>query len=43
MDKFAKLIAELDYYKLPDIVLLLQLYNEGKLDTLLNQKLQEHE
>ena len=43
MDKFAKLIAELDYYKLPDIILLLQLYNEGKLDTLLNQKLQEHE
>jgi hypothetical protein len=43
MDKFAKLVADLDYYKLPDIVLLLQLYNEGKLDTLLNQKLQEHE
>jgi hypothetical protein len=43
MDKFAKLVAELDYYKLPDIVMLLQLYNEGKLNTLLNQKLQEHE
>jgi hypothetical protein len=43
MDKFAKLVADMDYYKLPDIVLLLQLYNEGKLDTLLNQKLQEHE
>ena len=43
MDKFAKLVADLDYYKLPDIVLLLKMYNEGKLDTLLNQKLQEHE
>ena len=45
MDKFAKLIAELDYYKLPDIVMLLELYNEGKLDTLLkfHQKLQQHE
>lgn len=45
MDKFAKLIAELDYYKLPDIVFLLELYNEGKLETILklHQKLQEHE
>jgi hypothetical protein len=39
MDKFTKLIAELNYYKLPEIVLLLEMYNEGKLDTLLNQKL----
>jgi hypothetical protein len=49
MDTFAKLIAELDYYKLPDIIYLLELYNEGKLDTTLNttlklhQKLTEHE
>ncbi len=45
MNTFTKLIAELDYYKLPDIVMLLKMYNEGKLDTLLklNQKLQEHE
>lgn len=43
MDKFAKLVADTDYYKLPDIVMLLEMYNEGKLDTLLNQKLQEHE
>jgi hypothetical protein len=43
MDTFTKLVAQLDYYKLPEINLLIQLYNEGKLDTLLNQKLQEHE
>lgn len=45
MDKFTKLVAELDYYKLPDIVMMLQLYNEGELDTVLktNQKLQTHE
>jgi hypothetical protein len=45
MDTFAKQIAQLDYYKLPDIVVLLDLYNEGKLDTLLkfHQKLKEHE
>ena len=45
MGAFTKLIAELDYYKLPDIVMLLELYNEGKLDTLLkfHQKLQQHE
>jgi hypothetical protein len=43
MDTFTKLVAQLDYYKLPEINLLIQLYNEGKLDTLLNQTLQEHE
>jgi hypothetical protein len=43
LDTFTKLVAQLDYYKLPEINLLIQLYNEGKLDTLLNQKLQEHE
>jgi hypothetical protein len=45
MDKFAKLIAEMDYYRLPDIVFLLELYNQGKLETLLkfHQKLQEHD
>lgn len=37
MDKFVKSIAQLDYYKLPEINLLLELYNEGKLDELLNQ------
>jgi hypothetical protein len=45
MERFTKLIAELDYYKLPEINLLLELYNDGKLDKVLNtnQKLQEHE
>ena len=43
MDTFTKLVAQLDYYKLPEINLLIQLYNEGKLDTLLNQTLQKHE
>jgi hypothetical protein len=43
MDTFTKLVAQLDYYKLPEINLLIKLYNEGKLDTLLNQTLQEHE
>ena len=43
MDQFAKLIATIDYYKLPDIIYLLELYNEGKLDTLIkfHQKLEE--
>ena len=43
MDQFAKLIATIDYYKLPDIIYLLELYNEGKLDTLIkfHQKLKE--
>ena len=45
MDKFVKSIAQLDYYKLPEINMLLELYNEGKLDTTLkfHQKLKEHE
>jgi hypothetical protein len=43
MDTFTKLVAQLDYYKLPEINLLIKLYNEGKLDTLLNQTLQKHE
>ena len=43
MDTFTKLVAQLDYYKLPEINLLIQMYNEGKLDTLLNQTLQKHE
>ena len=41
MDKFVKSIAQLDYYKLPEINLLLELYNEGKLDELLNQTTQK--
>ena len=45
MDTFTKLVANLDYYKLPEINLLIELYNEGKLDTTLkfHQKLKEHE
>lgn len=45
MDTFTKLVAKLDYYKLPEINLLIELYNEGKLDTTLkfHQKLKEHE
>lgn len=41
MDKFVKSIAQLDYYKLPEINLLLELYKEGKLDELLNQTTQK--
>lgn len=41
MDKFVKSIAQLDYYKLPEINLLLELYNDGKLDELLNQTTQK--
>lgn len=43
MDTFVKLIAQMDYYKLPEIVYLIELYNEGKLDTILkfHQKLKE--
>lgn len=42
MDKFTKSIAELEYYKLPDINLLIDLYNEGKLEALItfNKKLE---
>jgi len=45
MDKFTKLLADISYYKLPDINLLLQLYNEGKLESLikLHQKPKENE
>jgi len=43
MDTFTKLIANLDYYKLPEINLLIELYNEGELDTILKSKLKEHE
>lgn len=35
MDDFTKLISKLDYYKLPDINLLIELYNEGKLDSII--------
>lgn len=43
LDKFASQLALIDYYKLPDINLLLELYSEGKLDTLIkfHQKLKE--
>jgi hypothetical protein len=45
LDKFAKQIAKIDYYTLPDINLLLELYQEGKLDTTikLHQKLKDNE
>ena len=35
MEKFTKSIGQLNYYKLTDINMLIDLYNEGKLDTLL--------
>lgn len=41
MDKFAKFIAQTDYYKLPEINILLELYNQGELDELLNQTTQK--
>jgi hypothetical protein len=43
MNTFTKLIAKLDYYKLPEINLLIELYNEGKLNELLNQTIKTNE
>lgn len=37
MDRFTKLIGELDYYKLLEINKLIELYNAGKLDEILTE------
>lgn len=43
MSKFTELIAQIDYYKLPDVNILLEMYLNGEFESMLNKTQQTNE